>query len=428
MVSQSNGIRKKFIHNTGWIILEKIIQMIIQLLVGLVSVRYLGPKNYGTISYIGSFIALFNSISTLGLGGVVIKHLIDEPEKSGEIVGTSILMRIVSSTISIIGILLMIFVAENGDRNLLFLGILQSASLIFMSFEIIDFWFQSKLNSKYVSITKTIATIVVSIWKIYLLMTSKTLSYFAFSTTLQYIVISILLMYLYYKQDGKIMKVSIERAKYLISESYHFILSGMMVVVYSQMDKIMIGNMIDKEQVGIYTAASNIPSMYSFIFLSIINSARPLILDFRKISYSKYLKSIKQLYSALIWIGIFIAITIFFTRNIMMYLLYGKEYMLGTTVLAISAWSDIFSILGTARGIWVVSENKGKYVKKYLFWGAVINIILNSIFIPKYGINGAAIATLITQITTCIIAPMFYKETRIHTKYIYEATILKWEN
>ena len=426
MINESISQKKKFISNTTWIILERIFQMIIQLLVGVVSVRYLGPENYGSISYIGSFIALFNSLSTLGLEGVVIKQLIDNPKSKGEIIGTSILMRIVSSSISIIGILIMIYIVDNGDKTLLLLAILQSTSLVFMSFEVIDIWFQSKLESKYVSIVKTIATLIVSLWKIYLLINSKSLYYFAFSSTLQYIVISILLIYLYFKQDGEALKWSIERAKFLLEESYHFILSGMMVVVYTQMDKIMIGNMIDKEQVGIYTAASNIPGMYVFIFTALINSARPIILEAKKSNEKIYVKRIKQLYSSIIWISIIISIIMMFISELVMLILYGNEYITGSSVLKIATWSNIFSILGTARGIWIVAEQKGKYVKKYLFWGAVVNLLLNMILIPKYNIDGAAIATTITQVTTCLIAPMLYRETKVHTKYIYEATIFKW--
>lgn len=428
MINEVANQKRKFIQNTSWIILEKIFQMIIQLIVGIVSIRYLGPENYGSISYIGSFIALFNSVCTLGLEGVVIKHILEDPKDTGEIVGTSILMRIISSTISVVGIMIMIYIVDNGNKSLLLLAILQSISVIFMSFEVIDLWFQSKLQSKYVSIAKTVATLVVSVWKIYLLTKSKSLYYFAFSSTLQYIVISVLLLYLYFNQDGDKLKWSMVRAKKLIGESYHFILSGLMVVLYTQMDKIMIGNMIDKEQVGIYTAASSIPGMYAFIFMALINSSRPIILEAKRNNEKIYIKRIKQLYSSIIWISIIISIIMLFASRIVMFILYGQEYITGSVVLKISTWSNIFSMLGTARGIWIVAEQKGKFVKKYLFWGAIINLILNIILIPKYSINGAAFATIITQITTCIIAPMFYKETRIHTKYILEATIFRWED
>lgn len=425
MINQQVSKRKNFISNTSWIISEKIIQMVIQLVVGMISVRYLGPENYGTISYVASIISLFNSICTLGLEGIIIKKFIEEPENVGEIIGTSIVMRIISSIVSILGIITMIYVVDNGDQLLLLLAVLQSMSLIFMSFEIIDFWFQSKLNSKYVSIARTIATITTSVWKICLLVTSKSIAYFAFSTTLQSIVVAVILYYIYFKQGGKKMTVSLYRAKMLISESYHFILSGLMVVIYTQMDKFMIGNMIGNTQVGIYTAASNIPGMYIFIFLAIINSSRPIILEEKRNNEETYIKRIKQLYSVIIWSSIVIGVVTIFVGKLVVNILYGEEYISGSNVLLISTWTNIFSTLGTARGIWVVAENKNKYSKKYLFWGTFVNVILNSILIPYKGIEGAAIATLITQVTTCIIAPLFYKETRIHTRYILEAFMLK---
>lgn len=425
MVNQQASIKKNFISNTSWIIAEKIINMIIQLFVGMISVRYLGPENYGSISYIGSIISLFNSICTLGLEGVVIKKFIEEPEYIGEIIGTSIVMRIISSIASILGIITIIYVLDNGDKLLLLLAILQSISLIFISFEVIDFWFQSKLNSKYSSIAKSIATIITAVWKIYLLITSKSIAYFAFTTTLQSIVVAIILYSMYFKQGGKKMTTSIYRAKILISESYHFILSGLMVVIYTQMDKLMIGNMINNTQVGIYTAASNIPGMYIFVFSAIINSSRPIILEAKRNNEKTYIKRIKQLYSVIIWSSIVIGIAMIFIDKLVISILYGEEYISGSNVLLISTWTNMFAILGSARGIWIVAENKNKYSKKYLFWGAFVNVILNSILIPYWGIIGASIATLITQVITCIISPLFYKETRIHTIYIFESFMLK---
>ena len=83
-------------------------------------------------------------------------------------------------------------------------------------------------------------------------------------------------------------------------------------------------------------------------------------------------------------------------------------------------------MIGTARGVWIVSEGKNKYVKYYLIYGVIVNAILNYALIPHIGIVGAAVATLVTQIVTSIIAPLFYKETRIHSKYVIESFALKW--
>ena len=70
-------------------------------------------------------------------------------------------------------------------------------------------------------------------------------------------------------------------------------------------------------------------------------------------------------------------------------------------------------------------NNKNKYSKYYIFWGAIINFILNLVLIPKLGIEGAAVATLISQIVVALIAPLFYKETRVTVKHMIEAICFK---
>ena len=85
----------------------------------------------------------------------------------------------------------------------------------------------------------------------------------------------------------------------------------------------------------------------------------------------------------------------------------------------------MFAMLGTARGIWIVCEEKSKYVKYYLGIGAIINVVLNYLLIPQFGPGGAAAATLATQIFTSVLAPAIFKETRVYTKYVLEAFVLK---
>ena len=105
--------------------------------------------------------------------------------------------------------------------------------------------------------------------------------------------------------------------------------------------------------------------------------------------------------------------------------MYGAEYSGASSALKVLIWSEVFSMIGVARGIWIVSENKNKYVKYYLFYGVIVNVVLNWFLIPKLGIVGAGVATLITQIVTSLIAPLLFKETRIHTKYVLEAFFCK---
>lgn len=415
----------KIISNTGWIIGEKVIQMVISLIIGMITARYLGPDNYGLINYGASYIAFFYSICTLGLEGIIVKQLVQNPNYEGEILGTGILMRIVSSVVSILSIIIIVSTINPNDvllRNVVFL---QSLSLIFRSFELIDYWYQSRLKSKYTTIIKSIAYIVMSIYKVIILIMQKDIIWFAFSTTLDLIVVAILMIYSYFRNNGQRLSFSFKLSKNMLSESYHFILSGLMVAVYGQMDKLMIGQMLGVKSVGLYSVGITICSLWNFIPCAIISSLRPSIIESKNISRDLYEHKIKKLYSIIIWLGILYAIFISIFSKPIILILYGKNYIGALLPLKIAVWYGIFSILGIARDIWIICEGYQKYSKYFALIGSICNFILNILLIPKFGIVGASIATLITQIITGFFVTLVFKDTRESNKYMIEGFLLK---
>ena len=230
------------------------------------------------INYCAAYVAFFTSVCTLGLEGIIIKELVNHRDEEGEIVGTGILMRLAASAISIVSILVILLFMDPGNTLVLKVAFLQSLVLIFRSFELIDYWFQSYLQSKYVSILKSISYVLVAVYKVYILATNKSVEWFAFSTSLDFLLIAIMIMIAYFKRGGDKLTFSMPMAKRLIRQSYHFILSSLIVTIYSQMDKIMIGQMLNDTQVGLYSAAVTICNYWVLIPTAMINSARPTIM------------------------------------------------------------------------------------------------------------------------------------------------------
>lgn len=417
--------KNKFVQNTGWIIGGKVFQMILALFIGIVSARYLGPANYGIINYTLSFTSFFTALCTLGLNATIIKELIDNPNQQGVILGSGIGIRCLSSIMSVISILILIFILNPNDPLLLVVGLLQAIALFFQSFDLIDYWYQSNLKSKYPSIIQSIAYIIVSIYKIYILFTAKSVQWFAFSNSFDVALIALLLLWSYKKHGGQKLIFSFAKAKAMLAKSYHFILSGLMVAVYGQIDKIMIGKFLTTTDVGLYSTAINICNMWTFILSAIIDSARPVITEMKATDNKTYIKRITQLYSGVIWVSVFVAafVTIF-SRQII-HILYGEKYIEASSALIIAIWYCAFAYLGVARSVWIVCENKSRYEKKFAVWGAVINVVLNFFLIPLLGINGAAVATLVTQIFTNVIIPTIYKETRENSVYMLHGFLLK---
>lgn len=405
--------------NAKWMIAEQGVQMLISLLIGMITARYLGPSNYGIINYCAAYVAFFTSVALLGIEAIVVKELIANPQKEGEILGTSIIMRLIAGCISVFSILLILFFVDDGNILVLKVGFLQSLVLVFKAFEIFDYWFQSKLQSKYSSILKSISYFIVAAYKIFILVTNKSVIWFAFSTSLDFLIIAILLTWAYRKHNGAQLSFSKETSKHLLSQGYHFMISSFIITIYAQMDKVMIKHMLGEAEVGLYSAAIMICTYWVLVPTAIINSTRPVIMEFKKDGNTQmYKRRTRQLYALLLWLGMAVSIVISLLSKVIMNVAYGQQYIAAAATLAIAIWYTTFSTLGIARGTWLVCEDKNKYAKWFVLLGAVVNVVLNYILIPVMGIDGAAVATLVTQIAVSIIAPMMFKETREITKDI----------
>lgn len=414
--------------NASWLIGGKIAQMLISLFVGIISARYLGPSNYGLISYGNAMVSFCMAFCTLGLNSIIVKEFFDQPEKEGETLGTAIFFRLLSSIASSILVIAVSFLLDYGQWETIIIVALCSVSLVFHIFDTINYWFQSKYQSKVVAIAGLTGYVITSIYKIVLLMLKKNVFWFAFANSVDYIVLGAVLMVAYRKNSGPALKVSIQRGKQLLQKSYHYILSGMMVAIYGQTDKLMLKHMLNETSVGYYTIATTVCGMWTFVLQAIIDAMNPSIIQSFKKNNEEFERKNKQLYAIVIYVSVSVSVLFMILGKLVIGILYGEAYMPAIVPLKIITWYTAFSYLGVARNAWVVCNDKQKYLKLLYFSAAVINVILNFLLIPVFDVAGAAIASLITQISTSIILPYFIKELRPNAKLMIEALMLKGVN
>lgn len=413
----------KTFKNTLWIISGQIIQMAISFLITMATVRYLGPEKYGILNYTASYLAIISSFCTLGLNSIIVKELVSNRNQQGEILGTCLILRFLSSLISCAAIIIIIYITNNLNFTLVLISILQSVNIIFETTDFINSWFQSDLNSKYVSIVKIFACLLAAIYRIIILILKKNLYWFAFATSIEMIFVSLLLGWTYKRNNGPKLYFSKSLGYELLSKSKHLIISGLMISLYAQMDKVMLGKMIDQTSVGLYSAAVYITNLWSIIPNAIIDSARPSISEAKTHNNQLYLKRLRILYAVIFWLGVLFSIFIQIFGKPILLILYGKNYLPGLNAFKIVSWTSIFAYLGTARSIYIVNENKFKYEKYIALIGCLSNIILNYFFIKSMGIDGAAIATLITQFITNIISQFIIPRMRENGMLILQGII-----
>ncbi len=391
-------IGNKVVKNASWIIAGKIVQSVLALIVNMLTARYLGPSNYGVISYAASIIAFILPVTQLGISNVLVQELTDKPEEEGKILGTSILMNLASALGGVVCVVCFCMAFNSNDSVTNWVCIVYSISLVFQASELIQYWYQAKLLSKYNSIVSLFAYIIVSAYKIFLLSTQQSVILFALSVSMDYAIISLILIFIYRKLGGEKFSFSSNVAKRILKKSKHYILSTMMVVIYAQTDKIMLKFYLDESATGIYTAAVNIAGMSSFLFSAIIDSIRPAIFSYKKQGLNeRFENSICSSYSIVIYLALLQSVFMTVFSSFIVSLLYGDAYSDAATVLKIVVWYTTFSYIGLVRNIWILAEEKQKYLWIINLSGAVLNIVINAILIPICGTIGAAIASLITQ-------------------------------
>lgn len=420
-----NILGKKELKNASWLIGGRILQMVLSLFVGIVIARYLGPENYGLLSYGGAYVSFFTAFCNLGINSIIIKEFVDYPNEQGKAIGSALIMRLISSVLSALLIIAIVSVLDKDEPITIIVVALCSIGSIFHIFEIFNYWFQSIYKSKVTSIAILLSYILTSIYKIVLLYLGKDVIWFALATSIDYIVVAIFLWIAYKKNNGPALSFSITKSKSLLLSSYHYILSSIMVAVYMQTDKFMLKQMLNASEVGYYAIAATICNMWVFVLQAIIDSIYPTIIRLKNIDYLEYEKKNKQLYAVVFYVSCVVSIGFILLGEWIVELLYGTSFLPAASVLKIICWYTAFSFLGVARNAWIVSEGKQRFLK-YMYGGAaIINIVLNFILIPRLGAFGAAIASLVTNIFTSIVLPFCIKEMRRNSELMLQAIFLK---
>ena len=368
--------------------------------------------------------AFFTPVCTLGIDSIIVNELIVHKNDEEKLIGSGIALRTLTSLVSIGLIQLLVMFLEPTDTLIWWVTFLQSGMLLFKAFDLIEYYYQSKLESKKTSIITMIAYFITSAYKVFLLVTGKSVEWFAFSSTLDILLVAILYVFLYYGLEKKKVQISVRAMKQLLGKSYHFILSSVMVALYAQMDRMMLGYMLDATAVGLYTVGTTISNLWVFILTAIINSIRPSIIEAKKAGNQElYEARVTQLYAIVFWCGMCASAGLCILARPIVGILYGSAYMGSIGAFRIVTWYTAFSYLGVARSTWMVCENTAKYEKVIAGIGAGCNAVLNWILISLYGICGAAAATLLTQIITNFLVPFFIKDIRRNSELIWISMI-----
>ena len=379
---------RKYFANTSWLLGERILRMIVSLFVGIYVARYLGPERFGLLSYSLSFVLLFSSLASFGLDDILVRELVERPEQRNNLLGTVFWLKVCGTIVmgfAILGVLQ--FLAE--DQQTYWMIALITFGILIPATKVVDFYFQSQVQSKFAVRAQAFQLLFTSIFKIYLVWNQAELIWFAFALMLDQAVVAVLFLLVYRWQIEWFPFFSFrwKQANKLMRDAWPLIFAGMVVSVYMKIDQVMLKEMLNTKAVGVYAAAVKLCEAWYFVPTAVMASLFPAIIEARKKNESLYEERIQKLYDLIIWGSVVVALPTTFLADWVIMTLYGSDYQEAADVLRIYIWASVFVSLGVASSKWLVAENLQRYSFYRTALGAVLNISCNFWLIPIYGLS-----------------------------------------
>lgn len=395
--------------NAGWLFADRAVRFGIGLVITALVARYLGPDQFGVLSYAMAFFAIFGIIATFGLDSIVIREIVRNPSSANEILGTASVMKVIGAFIALIGAVGAAALLHSQQSTTITLVAIIAGGTIFQSLDTIDFWFQAQLKAKYTVLARNLAFLTASAVRVVLILSHAPLISFAWPVLLEAAIAAIGLI-LWFKKDGNALsewRFTLARAIWLLRESWTLIIQGLVIIVYMKIDQIMLGHMTTNKSLGEYSAAVRLVEMAYFIAVAISASLFPEIITSKKLSPDQYEGRIQRMYDFMIWMAIIPASIVTVSSPIIIRVLYGEAYQDAAMILSIQIWMITSVFFGVARQKWLTVEGHLKDAMYVELAGVVLNISANVVLIPKYGAIGASIASLIGAFGANLLAATF---------------------
>ncbi len=404
----------RYFFNTGWMFGEKILRLVAGVFIGAYVARYLGPGQYGEINYVISLVSLFSVLATLGFDTILIRELIRHEHRQEVLLGTAFILRLAAAILVFAGLYVAVKSTPTETVTAQLIAVI-SAGMILEIFGLIDFFFQSKVMSRYVVWSQVFSLVVISVFRILLVVYKAPLVWFAWVQLVDLFLIAAGLVFFYQRAGFRIFRWRFEMAtaRELLRDAWPMIFSSLAITVYLRIDQVMIKWMMGDEATGYYGVAVRLSETWNFIAVVVCASLFPAIVRAKQDNEELYLQRMRYLYALMVALSLAVAIPMTFLSGFIVTLLFGAAYQPAGNVLALYIWSGVFTFLGVANGKWIISENLQVFRMTSLVTAAILNVVLNYFLIRKMGLIGAAVSTLVAYSYAGYFSFLLTKKTRV---------------
>lgn len=418
---------KAILVNAMWLMVERISLSLSGIFVSIYVARYLGPAQFGAINFLLATVAVLVPLAQLGADSVIFNRIARRRASGLRLMMAS--MRIRRRLFLLVALPLLAWQISFRDTADVVMLLLMLASAYFSVQDVYKIYYDATLKSKRNTIINNAVLVLSILLRLGLVHAELSLVWFAVPYVLSSAIPYLVRRWMFRRESrrgGAAPHGLIKRyEKYLFNVGLPLAASSLSIVIYTRIDQIMLGNMLGTQAVGWYSAATTLAQGWAFIPMAMITSLMPGIAGSRLPEEQAY--RIRLLY--LIVLMISLPALLFFSLFSLpvIELLYGVEFHPSAGILAVSTLTSVFSVLGTVSYRSIVLFSGYRFIALKMPIVAMINVILNTLLIPIYGLMGAAISTLLAEFMSLFVLNVFFqrgKITRLQLTFFYCIPVL----
>lgn len=408
---QSIGIsdkKKKALTNIAWATGGKIVSLASVLVVGIIVARYLGKEQYGIMNYVVSFVAIFQVFADFGLDFIQIREESKNPAMRDKIIGTTFTLKLIFAAITLVAIFVTASLFEQ-DSSIRCYIMIYALSVILNTTWVSRNHFTSIVWNEYVVKTEISRTLIGIAIKVTLVLLHLPLIWFIGSLVIDSLLLAVGYTTSYARKIDSVRKWCFDPALglFMLKQSFPLLLSGAAIIIYNRIDQMMIGNMIDQSHLGVYSVAVRFAELLVFVPTIISQTISPMLVEAREGSGDRYEELSRIFMNVTVAVCIVLAVLTSLLSYPIVYFTFGQTYIGAASVLSILAFKVIGDALSQTSGQLMIIEGIQKYASVRNIIGCVTCVVLNLLFIRRYGIHGAAYVAIITIFVSGTLADFF---------------------
>ena len=409
------------VRNMGWLFFDRIIRFGLGLIVTVLLARYLGPEDFGFLSFTLALVTIASGFVGLGIREILIRDIVTLPEMNAKTISASLLLQMLSG-VFVYSILLIIgaWLKPGNSEFLLLLSVLGLVILVRFT-DVFVAWFEARVSMKPVVLVQSFFFISFSVVKISLIYFDAPLLVFGVAIAAEAVCAGIVLypVFIMKYSEENLASFPWSRASYLLKEGWPLFLASISITLYMRFDQIMIGQMASFSQVAIYNVGVRIVEGLYIIPTIIVISVFPKILAIRGFDKSKFSRRVQDLYNVLAMLSLAICFPISYFADEIIFILFGNDFLGAGKVLSVYMWVFVVVCFGIARGKWLIAEGLQRFSAIFTLATLTLNVIGNYLLIPNYGSVGAAWATVFSVACGSLLVPAIFQATRVSSRMFF---------